>query len=89
MIQSLLSSPCTLNVSHPVINLILLVLFLLSFSLFVSLQTCFSLRDKAYNTWQSAEKSLANKKELEQKLQTTGKTEKIPQVQQEIKDVSN
>ena len=89
MIQSLLSSPCTLNVSHPLSTSFSLFYFCFLFLLFVSLQTCFSLRDKAYNTWQSAEKSLANKKELEQKLQTTGKTEKIPQVQQEIKDVSN
>ena len=47
----------------------------------------FSLRVKAFNTWQSSQNTLGKKKEAEIKLQAGGKPEKLAQVQQEIKDV--
>jgi hypothetical protein len=42
---------------------------------------------KLFNAWQSAQATLAKKRETEVKLQTGGKPEKIAQIKQEIKDV--
>lgn len=50
-------------------------------------QVTFSLRAKAFNTWQSWLNTLAKKREAETKLQAGGKPEKLAQVQQEIKEV--
>ena len=46
------------------------------------------MRVKLFNTWQSAQTTLAKKRETEVKLQAGGKPEKIAQNKQEIKDVS-
>ena len=46
------------------------------------------MRVKLFHTWQSAQTTLAKKRETEVKLQTGGKPEKIAQNKQEIKDVS-
>lgn len=43
---------------------------------------------KAYNTWQSAQTTLAKKRENEVKLQTAGKPEKLAQAKNEIEEVS-
>ena len=45
------------------------------------------MRVKLFNAWQSAQTTLAKKRETEVKLQTGGKPEKIAQIKQEIKDV--
>ena len=45
------------------------------------------MRVKLFNTWQSAQATLAKKRETEVKLQAGGKPEKIAQIKQEIKDV--
>ena len=45
------------------------------------------MRVKLFNAWQSAQATLAKKRETEVKLQTGGKPEKIAQIKQEIKDV--
>lgn len=45
------------------------------------------MRVKLFNTWQSAQATLAKKRETEVKLQTGGKPEKIAQIKQEIQDV--
>ena len=42
---------------------------------------------KLYNTWQSAQSTLAKKREAEVKLQVGGKPEKIAQNKQEIEEV--
>lgn len=55
---------------------------------YLALQTTFQLRVKAYNSWQSAQTTLAKKRENEVKLQTAGKPEKIAQAKAEIEDVS-
>ena len=53
-----------------------------------SFQETFISRIKVYNSWQNASKTLQSKRDSEAKMQSTGKTEKLPIVQQEIKDVS-
>ena len=45
------------------------------------------MRVKLFNAWQSAQATLAKKRETEVKLQAGGKPEKIAQIKQEIKDV--
>ena len=45
------------------------------------------MRVKLFNAWQSAQATLAKKRETEVKLQAGGKPEKIAQNKQEIKDV--
>ena len=52
------------------------------------LQAAFAMRVKLYSTWQSAQNTLAKKREVEQKLQAGGKPEKMQQVQQEIQEVT-
>ena len=42
---------------------------------------------KAYNNWQSAQTTLAKKRENEVKLQTAGKPEKLAQAKSEIEEV--
>ena len=42
---------------------------------------------KNYGVWTNAQKTLQGKKDSEAKMQTTGKTDKLPIVQAEIKDV--
>ena len=51
------------------------------------MQNSFQMRVKLFNAWQSAQTTLAKKRETEVKLQTGGKPEKIAQIKQEIKDV--
>lgn len=46
------------------------------------------MRGKSYGTWMSAQKTLASKKDSEEKLTAAGKTEKLPQVKEEITEVS-
>ncbi len=46
------------------------------------------MRAKLYNNWQSAQSTLAKKREAEVKLQVSGKPEKLAQIKQEIEDVS-
>ena len=55
-------------------------------ALLASIKVTFSLRVKAFNTWQSSQNILVKKRETETKLQAGGKPEKLAQVQQEIKD---
>lgn len=52
-------------------------------------QEAFREREKTFHNWQTAQTNLAKKREQEAKLKSTGKTEKLPQVEQEIKDVSS
>lgn len=54
--------------------------------LIASVREAFREREKAFHNWQHAQTTLAKKREQEAKLKTTGKTEKLPQVQQEITD---
>ena len=42
---------------------------------------------KNYGVWTNAQKVLQSKRDSEAKMQTTGKTDKLPIVQAEIKDV--
>ena len=46
------------------------------------------MRVKLFTTWQSAQATLAKKRETEIKVQAGGKPDKIAQIKQEIKDVS-
>ncbi len=46
------------------------------------------MRAKLYGNWQSAQSTLAKKREAEVKLQVGGKPEKLAQIKQEIEDVS-
>ena len=45
------------------------------------------MRGKSHGMWMSAQKSLASKRDSEQKLTAAGKTEKLPQLQEEISEV--
>lgn len=54
---------------------------------FFNVQETFNQRVKNYNTWTNSQKTLQGKRDTEAKMQTTGKTEKLPQVQAEIQDV--
>ncbi len=46
------------------------------------------MRAKLYSNWQSAQGTLAKKREAEVKLQVGGKPEKLAQIKQEIEEVS-
>ena len=43
---------------------------------------------KLFHAWQSAQATLLKKRESETKMKATGKTEKLPDLEREIKDVS-
>ena len=49
-----------------------------------SIKESFAMRGKSHSMWMSAQKSLAGKRESEQKLVAAGKTEKLPQLKEEI-----
>ncbi|XP_003386746.1 PREDICTED: sorting nexin-2-like isoform X1 [Amphimedon queenslandica] len=51
-----------------------------------SLRETFNQRVKNYGVWTNAQKTLQSKRDSEAKMQTTGKTDKLPIVQAEIKD---
>ena len=55
------------------------------FAMFI--QDAFREREKLFGTWQSAQMTLAKKREQEAKLKISGKPDKLAQVQEEIKDV--
>lgn len=55
-------------------------------SLLASIRGNFQLRVKAYNIWQSAQTTLAKKRENEVKLQTAAKPEKLAQAKIEIEE---
>ena len=42
---------------------------------------------KLFHAWQSAQATLLKKRESETKMKATGKTEKLPDLEREIKDV--
>ena len=48
----------------------------------------FQMRDRAYQTWQTAQSTLTKKKEAEMKFKVAGKSDKLAQCQSEIQDVS-
>ena len=48
----------------------------------------FQMRDRAYQTWQTAQSTLTKKKEAEMKFKVAGKSDKLAQCQAEIQDVS-
>ena len=50
-------------------------------------QEAFREREKMFAIWQSAQATLAKKRDQEAKLKISGKPEKLTQVQDEIKDV--
>ena len=52
------------------------------------LQACFHERVKAYSTWQNAQQTLTKKREALVKIELAGKNEKLPQAQDEVKEVS-
>lgn len=54
--------------------------------LLAAIRDSFSSRVKLYSTWQSAQSTLAKKRESEVKLQAGGKPEKLAQIKQEIED---
>lgn len=47
----------------------------------------FQMRDRAYQTWQTAQSTLTKKKEAEMKFKVAGKSDKLAQVQAEIQEV--
>ncbi|XP_071794041.1 sorting nexin-2-like [Asterias amurensis] len=51
-----------------------------------SVRDAFREREKLFGTWQSAQMTLAKKREQEAKLKISGKPDKLAQVQEEIKD---
>jgi sorting nexin-1/2 len=51
-----------------------------------SIKESFNERVKVHNGWMASQKTLQNKRDTETKLQTSGKTEKLPQVQAEIEE---
>ncbi len=53
------------------------------------MQTAFAMRIKLHSAWQSAQATLAKKRETEQKLQAGGKPEKVQQAQAEIQEVTD
>lgn len=50
-------------------------------------QSCFHERVRAYSTWQSAQQTLTKKREALVKIELAGKNEKLPQAQDEVKEV--
>ena len=50
-------------------------------------QQMFQMRDRAYQSWQTAQSNLTKKKEAEMKFKVSGKSDKLAQVQAEIQDV--
>lgn len=44
---------------------------------------------KAYSNWQNAQQTLTKKREALVKLELAGKNEKLPQAQDEVKEVSH
>ena len=47
------------------------------------------MRGKTHNVWMSAQKTLASKRDNEQKLTAAGKTEKLPIIKEEITEVND
>ncbi|XP_065837190.1 sorting nexin-2-like [Oscarella lobularis] len=50
------------------------------------IKICFNQRVKLFHAWQSAQATLLKKRESETKMKATGKTEKLPDLEREIKD---
>ena len=50
-------------------------------------QACFHERVKAYCNWQNAQQTLTKKREALVKLELASKNEKLPQAQDEVKEV--
>lgn len=53
----------------------------------VSLQACFHERVRSYSNWQHAQQTLTKKREALVKLELASKNEKLPQAQEEVKEV--
>ena len=53
------------------------------------LQSCFHERVKSYSSWQHAQQTLTKKREALVKLELAGKNERLPQAQEEVKEVRN
>ena len=52
------------------------------------MQTAFNMRVKAFNTWTNSQNTLTKKREQETKLKAGGKPDKLAQMQQEVKEVT-
>jgi sorting nexin-1/2 len=54
--------------------------------LIAGIKVCLQQRVKAFHAWQSAQSTLLKKRESETKMKASGKTEKLPEIEKEIKE---
>jgi len=57
--------------------------------LILEIKEVFMVRVKSWQNWQTAEQNLQRKKETEAKMQASGKTDKISQIQADIRDLES